>query len=163
MTWLSGQAAALASMKARVSAIVASVRSRPATKRASTSGRLASCAVAASLSAPDFLAGDAPAADRAEQPPRARHHALAGDDERRALLEAGDDVVPGTIHVGAARAVAAGDRQVEELPEQRAEFDSALNELVVREGDRKDYAGPALRLVGALFGQFLHLPIAGPA
>ena len=43
----------------------------------------------------------------------------------------------------------------------RAEFDSSLNELVVRQGDRKDYAGPALRLVGALFGQFLHLPIAG--
>ena len=43
----------------------------------------------------------------------------------------------------------------------RAEFDSALNDLVVRQPDRKDYAGPALRLVGALFGQFLHLPIVG--
>ena len=43
----------------------------------------------------------------------------------------------------------------------RAEFDSRLNELVVRESDRKDFAGPALRIVDALFGQFLHLPIAG--
>ena len=66
-------------------------------------------------------AGEAPAADRAEQPARPRHQALAGDDERRALLEAGDDVVPGAIDVGGARAVAAGDRQVEELAEQRAE------------------------------------------
>ena len=32
---------------------------------------------------------------------------------------------------------------------------------LVRESDRKDYAGPALRLVDALFTQFLHLPIAG--
>ena len=43
----------------------------------------------------------------------------------------------------------------------RAEFDSQKNELVVRESDRKDYAGPALRLVDALFVQFLHLPIVG--
>ena len=42
-----------------------------------------------------------------------------------------------------------------------AEFDSALNELLVREGDRKDYAGPSLRLVDTLFVQFLHLPVVG--
>ncbi|HSC62068.1 MAG TPA: DUF885 domain-containing protein [Caldimonas sp.] len=43
----------------------------------------------------------------------------------------------------------------------RAEFDSALNELLVREGDRKDYAAPSLRLLDALYTQFLHLPIVG--
>jgi hypothetical protein len=43
----------------------------------------------------------------------------------------------------------------------RAEFDSALNELLVRQGDRKDYAGPSLRLVDTLFVQFLHLPVVG--
>ena len=43
----------------------------------------------------------------------------------------------------------------------RADFDSRLNELVVRQGDRKDYAGPALRIVQAIFDQFLHLPIVG--
>jgi hypothetical protein len=43
----------------------------------------------------------------------------------------------------------------------RDEFDSVLNELVVRQGDRKEYAGPALRLLDALFLQFLHLPIVG--
>ena len=66
-------------------------------------------------------AGDAPAADDAEQPPGPRHHALAGDDERRALLEAGDDVVPGAVDVGLARVVAADDRQVQELHEQRVD------------------------------------------
>ena len=43
----------------------------------------------------------------------------------------------------------------------RAKYDGRLNELRVREDDRKDYAGPSLSLVGALFGQFLHLPIVG--
>lgn len=43
----------------------------------------------------------------------------------------------------------------------RAEFDSALNELVVRRSDRKDYAAPSLHLVSGLFTQFLHLPIVG--
>ena len=43
----------------------------------------------------------------------------------------------------------------------RAEFDSQKNELVVRESDRKDYAGPALRLVDSLFAPFLYLPIVG--
>ncbi|MDQ6639864.1 MAG: DUF885 domain-containing protein, partial [Pseudomonadota bacterium] len=43
----------------------------------------------------------------------------------------------------------------------RAEFDGELNELVVRQGDRKNYAGPSLRLAGALFTQFLRLPIVG--
>ena len=31
----------------------------------------------------------------------------------------------------------------------------------MRQSDRKDYAGPALRLVQAIFSQFLHLPIVG--
>jgi uncharacterized protein (DUF885 family) len=43
----------------------------------------------------------------------------------------------------------------------RAEFDSQLNELVALQSDRKDYARPALRLVQAIFSQFLHLPIVG--
>ncbi len=43
----------------------------------------------------------------------------------------------------------------------RAGFDAQLNELQVRESDRKDFAGPSLRLVGTLFSQFLHLPIVG--
>jgi uncharacterized protein (DUF885 family) len=43
----------------------------------------------------------------------------------------------------------------------RAEFASQLNELVARQADRKDYARPALRLVQAIFSQFLHLPIVG--
>ncbi|HEY5324218.1 MAG TPA: DUF885 domain-containing protein [Caldimonas sp.] len=43
----------------------------------------------------------------------------------------------------------------------RAEFDSELNELVDRQSDRKSYARPALRLVQAIFSQFLHLPIVG--
>ncbi len=42
-----------------------------------------------------------------------------------------------------------------------ANFDAQLNELVLRESDRKDYAGPALRLIGTIFSQFLHLPIVG--
>ena len=43
----------------------------------------------------------------------------------------------------------------------RAEFDSRLNELLVRQTDRKDYAGPGLEIVQTLFSQFLHLPVAG--
>ena len=43
----------------------------------------------------------------------------------------------------------------------RAGFDARLNELEVRRSDRKDYAGPGLGIVEALFSQFLHLPIAG--
>ncbi len=43
----------------------------------------------------------------------------------------------------------------------RANFDARLNELVVRQTDRKDYAGPALRVVEALFSQFLRVPIVG--
>jgi uncharacterized protein (DUF885 family) len=43
----------------------------------------------------------------------------------------------------------------------RADFDEQLNELRVRQSDRKNYAGASLRFVGAIFGQFLHLPIAG--
>ena len=43
----------------------------------------------------------------------------------------------------------------------RADFDSRLNELLVRQTDRKDYAGTSLRLIQAIFSQFLHLPIVG--
>jgi uncharacterized protein (DUF885 family) len=60
------------------------------------------------------------------------------------------------IAAGATTLVDANDARL-----LRAEFDSALNELVVREGDRKDYAGPGLRLVDTLFVQFLHLPVVG--
>ncbi|MGZ5892508.1 MAG: DUF885 domain-containing protein [Caldimonas sp.] len=45
----------------------------------------------------------------------------------------------------------------------RAGFDARLDELLVRQTDRKDYAGPSLRLVQALFSQFIHLPIVGRA
>src|SRR5206468_2153481 len=38
---------------------------------------------------------------------------------------------------------------------------AALNELVVRRSDRKDHAAASLRLVGALFTQFLRMPIVG--
>ncbi len=43
----------------------------------------------------------------------------------------------------------------------RADFDGRLNELLVRQTDRKDYAGTSLGLVQAIFSQFLHLPIVG--
>ena len=43
----------------------------------------------------------------------------------------------------------------------RANFDARLNELLVRQTDRKDYAGPSLSLIQAIFSQFLHLPIVG--
>ena len=43
----------------------------------------------------------------------------------------------------------------------RADFDSSINDLVVRQSDRKDYAGPSLSIAGIVFSQFLHLPIVG--
>ena len=43
----------------------------------------------------------------------------------------------------------------------RAQIDEELDGLLVRQTDRKDYAGPALGVVGAVYTQFLHLPIAG--
>jgi uncharacterized protein (DUF885 family) len=43
----------------------------------------------------------------------------------------------------------------------RAQFDSELEELLQRQTDRKDYAGPSLGLTEAIFAQFLHLPIPG--
>ncbi len=43
----------------------------------------------------------------------------------------------------------------------RAQLDERLDELQVRQTDRKDYAGPALALVDVLYTQFLHLPIPG--
>ena len=42
-----------------------------------------------------------------------------------------------------------------------AQLDEELDGLLVRQTDRKDYAGPALGLVGAIYTQFLHLPIPG--
>ena len=42
-----------------------------------------------------------------------------------------------------------------------AQIDEELDGLLVRQTDRKDYAGPALGVVGAVYTQFLHLPIAG--
>lgn len=43
----------------------------------------------------------------------------------------------------------------------RAQLDSSLNELQLRQSDRKDLAGPSLRLSNAIFTQFLYLPVAG--
>ncbi len=43
----------------------------------------------------------------------------------------------------------------------RARIDEQLDELVVRQTDRKDYAAPALALVDVVYTQFLHLPIPG--
>jgi uncharacterized protein (DUF885 family) len=43
----------------------------------------------------------------------------------------------------------------------RAQLDERLDELQVRQTDRKDYAGPALALVDVVYTQFLHLPIPG--
>ena len=43
----------------------------------------------------------------------------------------------------------------------QAQLDERLDELQVRETDRKDYAGPALELVDVIYTQFLHLPIPG--
>jgi hypothetical protein len=42
-----------------------------------------------------------------------------------------------------------------------AAFDAQLNELRVRRSDRKDYAGAGVAFVGAIFDQFLHLPVPG--
>ena len=42
-----------------------------------------------------------------------------------------------------------------------AQLDEELDSLLVRQTDRKDFAGPALGLVGAIYTQFLHLPIPG--
>jgi hypothetical protein len=43
----------------------------------------------------------------------------------------------------------------------RAQLDEEQDALLVRQTDRKDYAAPALALVGAIYTQFLHLPIPG--
>jgi uncharacterized protein (DUF885 family) len=43
----------------------------------------------------------------------------------------------------------------------RADFDARLNELRLRQSDRKGYAEGGLRFVAAIFTQFLHLPIVG--
>src|SRR6185437_1914612 len=42
-----------------------------------------------------------------------------------------------------------------------AQLDEEQDVLVVRQTDRKDYAAPALALVGAVYTQFLRLPIPG--
>jgi uncharacterized protein (DUF885 family) len=43
----------------------------------------------------------------------------------------------------------------------QAEFDGILDNLLIRQSDRKSYARPALRVTGAIFTQFLHLPVIG--
>jgi hypothetical protein len=43
----------------------------------------------------------------------------------------------------------------------RADFDARLNELRLRQSDRKAYAESGLRFVAAIFTQFLHLPVVG--
>ncbi len=42
-----------------------------------------------------------------------------------------------------------------------AQIDGQLNSLLVYRFDRKDYSAPAQAVVGAIFTQFQHLPIAG--
>ena len=42
-----------------------------------------------------------------------------------------------------------------------AQIAGELAQLVDLQADRKDYAGPGLAVTGALFTQFLHLPVAG--
>ncbi len=43
----------------------------------------------------------------------------------------------------------------------RAQIDERLDNLLVRQTDRKDYAGPAVNLIDVIYTQFLHLPIPG--
>ena len=43
----------------------------------------------------------------------------------------------------------------------QAQFDAELDELLLRQTDRKNYTGPGLALTGVLFTQFLHLPVPG--
>ncbi len=43
----------------------------------------------------------------------------------------------------------------------RAQIDQRLDNLLVRQTDRKDYAGPAVNLIDVIYTQFLHLPIPG--
>ena len=42
-----------------------------------------------------------------------------------------------------------------------ADADGVIDALVDRQSDRKSYARPALQLTGAIFTQFLHLPVTG--
>ncbi len=43
----------------------------------------------------------------------------------------------------------------------QARIDGHLDELLVHQTDRKDYAAPALEVVGAIYTQFMHLPVPG--
>ncbi len=43
----------------------------------------------------------------------------------------------------------------------RAQIDERLDNLLVRQTDRKGYAGPAVSLIDVIYTQFLHLPIPG--
>ena len=43
----------------------------------------------------------------------------------------------------------------------RARIDASLDALLVRQVDRKDYAGPAVNLVDVIYTQFLHIPVPG--
>ena len=43
----------------------------------------------------------------------------------------------------------------------RAQIDQRLDNLLVRQTDRKDFAGPAVSLIDVIYTQFLHLPIPG--
>ena len=42
-----------------------------------------------------------------------------------------------------------------------AQLDGRLDELLLRQDDRKNYAAPALAIAGVIFTQFLHLPVPG--
>jgi uncharacterized protein (DUF885 family) len=65
------------------------------------------------------------------------------------------DVISGTAGKGATLV----DR--DDIRLLRAQLQSDLSELLVRQDDRRNYAGPALGLVNALFEQFLTLPVVG--
>lgn len=43
----------------------------------------------------------------------------------------------------------------------RAQFDAELNELLVRQTDRKDMSAPSLTVTDVVYTQFLHLPVPG--
>jgi len=43
----------------------------------------------------------------------------------------------------------------------RAQIDEHLDNLLVRQTDRKDYAAPAVGLIDVIYTQFLHLPVPG--
>ena len=107
----------------------------------------------------DAVAGDDPIAATALGLPGADGKLAIPNEAARAARIARLRAWKADVDAVAAATATLGDANDARL--LRAEFDSALNELLVRQGDRKDYAGPSLRLVNALYVQFLHLPVVG--